>query len=99
MFIFLKERYHIHMDALEKPCLVDRYINGVVTGLEQEISFLRGFNPNGQEYRASAGGADAEITVPPIDVCKDFRNNHDLPRINAITRISEHDAGIIESVR
>jgi hypothetical protein len=99
IFIFLKEWYHVHMDAVEKPCLMDGYVDSMVTGLEQEIGLFRGFNPDWQEYRPSAGGADTEITVPLADVCKDFRNNRNLLKANAILGMGKHDADIIESVQ
>ena len=85
--IIIKERDHVHMDAVEKPCLVDGYIDHMVSCFEQEVGFFRGFYPGWQEYRAAAGSADAEITVPLVDIFDDFRNNGDLAQAGAVREL------------
>lgn len=96
-FIVVKERYHVHMDAVKKPGLVDRYIDGMVTRLEQEIGLFRGFDPNRQEDRPAAGGADTKITVPLVDIINHFRNNGDFTQTCAVMRMGKHVASIIGS--
>jgi hypothetical protein len=78
-FIIVKERNHVHMDAVEETGLVDRYIDRVIPGFEQEVRFFRGFDPCGQKDGPPAGSADSEITVPLVDIFNHFRNNRDLP--------------------
>jgi len=93
----VKERYHVHMDAVKKPCLVDRYIDGMVTRLEQEVGLFRGFNPYGQEDRSAAGSTDTKITVPLVDIFNHFRNDGDFTQTCAVMRMGKHVATIIGS--
>jgi hypothetical protein len=93
----VKERYHVHMDAIEKPCLVDRYIDGMVTRLEQEVSFFRGLDPYRQEDRPAAGSTDTKITVPLVDIFNNFRNDSDFSQSCSVMRMGKHVASIIGS--
>jgi len=83
------------MDTVEKSCLVDGYIDGMVPGFEQEISLFRGFYPCWQEDRPAAGSADTEITVPLVDIFNHFRNDRDLSHADIVMRMGKHDAGSI----
>jgi hypothetical protein len=94
-FIVLKERDHVHMDTVEKPYLVDGYIDGMVTGFEQEIGLFRGFDPYREEDRPAAGRADTEIAVPLVDIFYHFRNNRNLSQAGVVMRMGKHDACII----
>jgi hypothetical protein len=87
------------VDTGKKPCLVDRYVNGMVTGFEQEISLFRGFDPCWQENGSAAGSADAEITVPLVDIFYHFRNDCDLSQAGAVMGMGKHDADSIGSVQ
>jgi hypothetical protein len=85
------------MDTVEKPCLVDGYIDGMVTRLEQEVGLFRGFNPYGQEDRSAAGSTDTKITVALIDIFNHFRNDGDFAKPGAVMRMGKHVASIIGS--
>ena len=86
------------MDLIEKPCLMDGYIDGMVTGFEQEIGLFWGFDPCWQENGPAAGSADTEITVPLVDIFNHFRNDRDLSHADIVMRMGKHDAGSIGSM-
>jgi hypothetical protein len=86
------------MDTVEKPCLVDGYIDGMVPGFEQEIRFFRGLYPNWQKDGSAAGSAYTEITVPLVDIFNHFRNDRDLSHADSVMRMGKHDAGSIGMV-
>ena len=96
-FIVVKERYHVHMDAVKKPHLVDRYIDGMVPRLEQEVGLFRGFDAYRQEDRPAAGSADTKITIPLVDIVNHFRNDGDFSQTCAVMRMGKHVASIIGS--
>jgi len=85
------------MDAAQKPCLVDGYIDGMVTRLEQKVGLFWGFDPYRQEDRAAAGGTDTKITIPLVDIFNHFRNDGDFAKPGAVMRMGKHVASIIGS--
>jgi len=87
------------MDVGKKPCLVDRYVNGVVTGFEQEIGLFRGFDPCWQENGSATGSAYTEITVPVVNIFYHFWNDGNLSQAGAVMGMGEHDADSIGSMQ
>ena len=78
------------MNAVEEPCLVYRHIDHMISRPEQEVGFFWGFDPGWKEYWPAAGGADAKITVPFIDIFDHIRDNRHLAYAGAVFGI--HDA-------
>jgi hypothetical protein len=97
-FGVVKKRYHIHMDVVEKACLVNRYIDGVVTCFEEEIGLFRRLDSDRQEDRSAAGRTDAKITVPFPDIFDHFGKDRDFSQTCAFMRMGKHVASIIGSV-
>jgi hypothetical protein len=93
----IKERYHVHVDTVEEACLVDGHVDGMVSGLEQEIGLFRGFDPYGQEDGTAAGCADTEIAAPFPDIIDHFGNDGDFTQAGTVTGAGEHVASIIGS--
>jgi hypothetical protein len=90
MIIVIKKWYHLHLDAMEEPYLVNGYIDHMISRPEQEIGFFWGFDPGWQEYWPAAGSADTKITVPFIDIFDHFRENGNLAQAGII--FGMHDA-------
>lgn len=74
---------------------MDGDIDGMVGRLEQDIAFFRGLYAYWQEDWTSAGGTDAEITVPLLNVVHDIRGNCDPGNTGRIRRIPRHYASSI----
>lgn len=83
------------MNTIEKPGLVNRNIDGMVAGFQEEVTLFRGFDADRQQYRAAAGSTDPEVTVPFIDVGNNFRDDSDVTQGWTVMRMGMHDARII----
>jgi hypothetical protein len=92
LFVFFEKGDHVQVDSIEKADLVDRDINGVVPGFEQEVSPFRGLDTRWQQDRSPAGGTDTEIAVPLVDIIEHFRNDGDPARGSVIRRVRNHGA-------
>jgi hypothetical protein len=91
--IVIKKRDHFHPDAVEEPCLMNGNIDHMIPCPEKEIGFFWGFDTSWQEYWSAAGGADAKIAVPFIDIFDHFRDNGNLANAGAV--FGMHDAIVL----
>jgi hypothetical protein len=73
--VVIKKWYHIHPDAVEKTCLMDRNKDSVIPGLDDQICLFWRFYSDGKHDGAPTGCTDAKIAIPSIDIFKYFRNN------------------------
>jgi hypothetical protein len=88
--IVIKKWDHLHLDGMEEPYLVNRYVDHMISRPEQEVGFFGRFDPCWQEYWPAAGSADTKITVPFIDIFDNFRDNRHLAQAGII--FGMHDA-------
>jgi hypothetical protein len=93
--VIIKERYHLHMDAVQESGLVNGDIDGMISRFYEKVGFFRWFYPYGQKNGPSAGCTDTKITVPLIDKIDNFGNNSDLAQTSVVIGIGMHDAVII----
>jgi hypothetical protein len=93
----IEERYHVHVDAVKETGLVNRNIDRMIAGPDQEIRLLGGLDPDGQEDGAAAGSADTEIAVPLADIGNHVRMHCDLTHAAPFMEMSKHDAVVIGS--
>lgn len=91
-FTLIKKRDHLHTDTVQEPGLVNGYVYRMVPGFQQEIGPFRRFDAGWQEDWSAAGSADAEITVPPVDIIDNFGSNDDFTMAGAVMGVGMHDA-------
>jgi hypothetical protein len=78
---------------VEEPYLMNGNIDHMIPCHEKEIGFFGRFDTGWQEYWSAAGGADAKIAVPFIDIFDHFRDNGNLAYAGAV--FGMHDAIVL----
>ena len=93
--VIIKEWDHLHMNAVQKPCLVNGDIDGMVACFYEQVCFLWWLYLYWQKNGPPAGCTDTKIAVPLIDKIDHFGKNSDLAQTSAVMGIGIHDAVII----
>jgi hypothetical protein len=93
--LFFKERNHVASYFIEETYLMYGDIDDMAGGLKKDITFFRELYTYREEYRASTGSTDAEITVPLLDIVHDIGRNGDPGNTGRIRKILRHYASSI----